>query len=732
MSAKFYTLLTEIGAAKLASAAALGVPLKITQMAVGDGGGVLPTPSAQQTKLVAEKRRADLNMLYIDPQNSSQMIAEQVIPETEGGWWIREVGLFDDTGALIAVGNCPESYKPQLAEGSGRTQTVRMVLITSSTDNITLKIDPSVVLATRKYVDDKVLELKVYVDDLMAKHLAAADPHSQYAPKESPTLTGTPKTPTAPAGNNSTQIASTAFVQAALVALINGAPATLDTLKEIAAAINNDPAFSTTINNALALKAPLASPALTGTPTAPTAAQTANNTQIATTAFVQAVATTINNALVLKAPLANPALTGTPTAPTAAQTVNNTQIATTAFVKSAIAALVASSPAALDTLNELAEALGNDPNFATTMTNALAGKQPLNSTLTDLSGKSVAGILDYLGLTAMSIGGVGAALTALDWQTFNFIPGARYVVMSGNMTNIPAGVTVPGDTYQTLLNVTALGHVELWYSTTTAAAYYHYEVRLSGAVGARTFTVRQIFTNSDVVPIENGGTGASNISGALKNLGFSEYIKGLIGKGDQWSAWQYLGLVDALNGKQQADATLTALAGLVNGANKLPYFSGVDQMATADLTAFARGLLGKADAATAKGHLGVGSAGGRNVGAGFSSGGSEIPDMTFFAGLKGAAGYQYFPNGTLLQWGTVGLKSAPSGTSIGTFPVAFPVAGQQIVVTHDNPLTNVMAFGVASIINPTQFRVNAIAINADTFTMAPGYDLTLRWFAIGS
>ncbi|HHC3899629.1 TPA: phage tail protein [Klebsiella pneumoniae] len=180
MSAKFYTLLTDIGAAKLASAAALGVPLKITQMAVGDGGGVLPTPSAQQTALVAEKRRASLNMLYIDPQNSSQIIAEQVIPETEGGWWIREVGLFDETGALIAVGNCPESYKPQLAEGSGRTQTVRMVLITSSTDNITLKIDPAVVLATRQYVDDKVIEVKAYADSLLAAHLADADPHPQY------------------------------------------------------------------------------------------------------------------------------------------------------------------------------------------------------------------------------------------------------------------------------------------------------------------------------------------------------------------------------------------------------------------------------------------------------------------------------------------------------------------------------------------------------------------------
>ncbi|MDM1209084.1 phage tail protein [Escherichia coli] len=352
MSTKFYTLLTDIGAAKLASAAALGVPLKITHMAVGDGGGVLPTPDAKQTALVNEKRRAALNMLYIDPQNSSQIIAEQVIPENEGGWWIREVGLFDESGALIAVGNCPESYKPQLAEGSGRTQTVRMVLITSSTDNITLKIDPAVVLATRKYVDDKALELKVYADDQMAKHLAAPDPHSQYAPKASPTFTGTPKAPTPAAGDNTTQVATTAFVQAALTALINGAPATLDTLKEIAAAINNDPNFSTTINNALALKAPLLSPALTGTPTAPTAAQS----------------------------------------------VNNTQIATTAFVKSAIAAMVGSAPAALDTLNELAAALGNDPNFATTMLNALAGKQPLDNTLTNLSGKDVAGLLTYLDL----------------------------------------------------------------------------------------------------------------------------------------------------------------------------------------------------------------------------------------------------------------------------------------------------------------------------------------------
>ncbi|EMV2383601.1 tail fiber protein, partial [Escherichia coli] len=146
---------------------------------------------------------------------------------------------------------------PQLQEGSGRTQTIRMILVVTNTEAITLKIDPSVVLATRKYVDDEVLELRLYVDDQMRNHIAAQDPHTQYAQKHNPTFTGEPKAPTPAAGNNTTRIATTAFVQAAITALINGAPATLDTLKEIAAAINNDPKFSTTINNALSGKQPL-------------------------------------------------------------------------------------------------------------------------------------------------------------------------------------------------------------------------------------------------------------------------------------------------------------------------------------------------------------------------------------------------------------------------------------------------------------------------------------------
>ncbi|EOW0533673.1 TPA: phage tail protein [Escherichia coli] len=257
MTVKYYAILTNQGAARLANATMLGSKLNLTQMAVGDANGVLPTPDPAQTKLINQKRIAPLNLLSVDPNNQSQIIAEQIIPENEGGFWIREIGLYDDEGVLIAVANCPETYKPQLQEGSGRTQTIRMILVVTNTEAITLKIDPSVVLATRKYVDDEVLELRLYVDDQMRNHIVAQDPHTQYAQKHNPTFTGEPKAPTPAAGNNTTRIATTAFVQAAITALINGAPDTLDTLKEIAAAINNDPKFSATINNALSGKQPL-------------------------------------------------------------------------------------------------------------------------------------------------------------------------------------------------------------------------------------------------------------------------------------------------------------------------------------------------------------------------------------------------------------------------------------------------------------------------------------------
>ncbi|KDM92902.1 phage tail protein [Photobacterium galatheae] len=169
----FFTILTKVGEAKLANATALGQTVKFAKLAIGDGNGQLPTPNQNQTVLVRELRREPLNLIDVDDQNPNWIICEQVIPENVGGWTIREVGIYDVDGDLIAVGNFPETYKPVLSEGSGRTQTIRVVLQVSSTASVELKIDPSVVLATRKYVDD-----------LHNSLVTAVDPFPQYAGKE--------------------------------------------------------------------------------------------------------------------------------------------------------------------------------------------------------------------------------------------------------------------------------------------------------------------------------------------------------------------------------------------------------------------------------------------------------------------------------------------------------------------------------------------------------------------
>lgn len=157
-NSQFFAILTAVGKAKQANADALGVPWTFAQMGVGDANNTEPMPNEQQTSLINERRRAPLNQLKVDPNNSNIIIAEQVIPESVGGWWIREIGLYDSAGDLVAVANCAPSFKPLLSQGSGRTQIVRMNLIVSNTANVELKIDPSVVLATRSYVDSKVLE----------------------------------------------------------------------------------------------------------------------------------------------------------------------------------------------------------------------------------------------------------------------------------------------------------------------------------------------------------------------------------------------------------------------------------------------------------------------------------------------------------------------------------------------------------------------------------------------
>ncbi|EIG9162134.1 TPA: phage tail protein, partial [Escherichia coli] len=379
MTVKYYAILTNQGAARLANATMLGSKLNLTQMAVGDANGVLPTPDPAQTKLINQKRIAPLNLLSVDPNNQSQIIAEQIIPENEGGFWIREIGLYDDEGVLIAVANCPETYKPQLQEGSGRTQTIRMILVVTNTEAITLKIDPSVVLATRKYVDDKISE-----HEQSRRHPDASltvkgfTQLSSAINSESETLAATPKAVKAAYdlanGKYTAQNATT--TQKGIVQLSSATNSTSETLaatpKAVKAAYDLANGKYTAQNATTTQK---------GIVQLSSATNSTSETLAATPKSVKAVMDETNK----KAPLNSPALTGTPTTPTAPQGTNSTQIASTAFVMAAIAALVDSSPDALNTLNELAAALGNDPNFATTMTNALAGKQPKDATLTALA-----------------------------------------------------------------------------------------------------------------------------------------------------------------------------------------------------------------------------------------------------------------------------------------------------------------------------------------------------------
>ncbi|EET3360931.1 phage tail protein [Escherichia coli] len=338
---KFKTVITDTGAKKLAQAAAPdGKPVRLTHMAVGDGGGTLPTPDSKQTRLVHEVWRHTVNRVILDATHQNRIIAELVIPPETGGFWIREIGVFDEHGDLIAVGNTAESYKPAVAEGSGRAQTFRTILTVSSTATVALTVDNTMVMATVDYVDDKLKEHE----------------HSRRHPDASLTAKGFVQLSSATNSTSETLAATPKAVKAAYD-LANGKYTAQD-----------------------------ATTARKGIVQLSSATNSTSETLAATPKAVKAVMDETNK----KAPLNSPALTGTPTTPTAPKGTNNTQIASTAYVMAAIAALVDSSPDALNTLNELAAALGNDPNFATTMTKALAGKQPKDATLTALAGLATA------------------------------------------------------------------------------------------------------------------------------------------------------------------------------------------------------------------------------------------------------------------------------------------------------------------------------------------------------
>ncbi len=382
---KFKTVITDTGAKKLAQAAAPdGKPVRLTHMAVGDGGGTLPTPDSKQTRLVHEVWRHTVNHVILDATHQNRIIAELVIPPETGGFWIREIGVFDKHGDLIAVGNTAESYKPTVAEGSGRAQTFRTILTVSSTATVALTVDNTMVMATVDYVDDKLKEHE----------------QSRRHPDASLTAKGFVQLSSATNSVSETQAATPKAVKAAYD-LANGkytaqdASTTRKGLVQLSSATNSTSETQAATPKAVKAAYDLANAKYTaqdattaqkGIVQLSSATNSTSETLAATSKAVKAVMDETNK----KAPLNSPALTGTPTTPTARQGTNNTQIASTAFVMAAIAALVDSSPDALNTLNELAAALGNDPNFATTMTNALAGKQPKDATLTALAGLATA------------------------------------------------------------------------------------------------------------------------------------------------------------------------------------------------------------------------------------------------------------------------------------------------------------------------------------------------------
>ncbi|SFW61395.1 Phage tail-collar fibre protein [Pseudomonas sp. NFACC09-4] len=439
-TSQFFAILTNVGAAKQANADALGIPWKISEMGVGDANGTDPIPSPSQTALINERRRRPLNQLFIDPANPAVLIAEQVIPDDVGGFWIREIGLYDADGDLVAVANCAPSYKPLLPQGSGRTQVVRVNFIVGSAGNITLKIDPSVVLATREFVDKRIVEELCRLDARQSVRVATTAPivlsgllsidgvqlvagdrvlvKNQASSAQNGIYNAAASTwARAEDADSSVEVTPGLFVPVedgavngdSLWHLVTNAPITLGTTGltfEMLAGRSGVAAGtyrSVTVDKYGRVTA--------GANSTVPVAEGGTGANAGPAALVNLGA----------APIVSPAFTGTPTAPTAALGTNTAQLATTAFVRAALASLVDSSPGALDTLNELAAALGNDPNFAATMTNALAGK--LNIAVPSLPNFNNAEAGPFMGAAAAAIGSPDTSQGAI-WG-FTYLDAAK-------------------------------------------------------------------------------------------------------------------------------------------------------------------------------------------------------------------------------------------------------------------------------------------------------------------
>ncbi|OLY76454.1 phage tail protein [Pseudomonas sp. ATCC PTA-122608] len=462
-NSQFFAILTAVGEAKQANANALGVPWKLTHLGVGDASGTDPVPSRLQTKLINERRRAPLNQLKIDPANPSVLVAEQVIPADVGGWWVREIGLYDSDGDLVAVANCAPSFKPLLAQGSGRTQIVRMNFIVSSITNVVLKIDPAIVLATREYVDLSIEAVLPPNKTPGTWFQVTTDKRGVVVSGRNPsTLEGFGITNALAIGQYGLGATSAPVMGVDTIGLPGGFYyyGAGGTTFGNNVGLVNIPYGANTYAGQIGFEQGNTEPRIlvrggksanvwtatrelfhTGNFDPTTKANKA--TTLAGYGITNAYTMgQIDSALNLKAPLASPVFTGAPGCPTAPNGSNNSLLANTAFVQKsvqdAITAVMDGAPGALDTLKELATALGNDPNFSTTILTALNGKAAKATTLAGYS------ITDALSIGQYGLGATAAPMMGIDTVG---LPGGFYYYGDGGtgfannvgLVNIPYG-----------------------------------------------------------------------------------------------------------------------------------------------------------------------------------------------------------------------------------------------------------------------------------------------------
>lgn len=418
LNSQFFAILTKVGEAKQANADALGIPWNISQMGVGDAHGTDPIPDRLQTKLINERRRAPLNQLMVDPLNPSVLIAEQVIPADVGGWWVREIGLYDADGDLVAVANCAPSFKPLLSQGSGRTQIVRMNFIISSITNVVLKIDPAIVLATREYVDRSI-------NAVLPANKTPGTYRQVTINARGIVVSGS--NPTTLAGYGITDALRVGVVSSQRPILSGSLPAGEDNnvggmggaisireVNEVGTAkseLDWAPGIHFHWFNRFAryLKMSALGDLVWGNKRVWTEWNFDPATKANSVDVTSALASKANKATTLAGYEIGDAFTKTQA---------------NAAIAAAIAGLVNSAPGALDTLKELSDALGGDPNFATTVLNKLGLKADI---LTSLRVGSVSRQRPVLSGTvaASGDGGVDGMGGAIELREINEVGGAQ-------------------------------------------------------------------------------------------------------------------------------------------------------------------------------------------------------------------------------------------------------------------------------------------------------------------